>query len=790
VADERISLLTLEQKVAMLTGADSWHTVGYDDPPIPTIRMSDGPAGVRGTSRSGPASASFPCGAALGATFDPALIFELAQALGREAHSKNVHVLLAPTVNLHRTPIGGRNFECISEDPVLTSGIAVAYLSGVQHTGVAACIKHFAANDTEYQRMSISSEVDETTLREAYLVPFEDAVAAGVRVIMSAYNRLNGTFCSEHPWLLTDVLRDEWGFDGIVISDWFGCHSAGPSLTAGLDIEMPGPPIARGGKLVAAVDSGEASEADVDRSIERILALAEWVGAAGSATTEEAATDDETRDVIRRTAIASMVLLKNERSALPLSAGARRIALIGPNAEFGQPQGGGSAEVRVEQVRGPLDALRARGLDVTFERGGRIEKFIAPLTGRFDVEYRDDDGHSLTTTASRTKWFWDQPPSNEFSGSQFGARVRGSLTPDDSGAWEFGANAVGPLTLRLDGETLIDIPAGEHGGTFYGLGSHEHRATIELEAGRAYEIDVDYPVVPDQLIRGMSFGARTVETGDPIARAVEAAASADVAVVVVGTSAEFESEGEDRTTMSLPGEQDALVAAVVAANPNTVVVLNCGSPVTMPWLDDVPAVLQIWFPGQELGEALADVLTGAAEPGGRLPTTFPRDLAETPAAPFYPGTDGTAVYGEGLLIGHRWYDRNDVEPLFPFGHGLGYTTMTIAPAGVDGGLGSSVTVSVDVTNTGERGGSEVVQVYVEQPGDDPARPVRQLAAFQRVEVDAGVTAHADIVVPARAFRRWSADGWIVPAGEHRILVGRSSRSLEPVGTLDLPGRGA
>lgn len=795
MADDRISRLTLEQKVALLSGADAWHTVGYDDPPIPSMRVSDGPAGVRGTSRTGPPSASFPCGAALGATFDPALIFEVGQALGREAQAKSVHVLLAPTVNLQRTPIGGRNFECFSEDPVLTAGIAVAYITGVQHTGVAACIKHFAGNDTEYERMSISSEIDEATLREAYLVPFEDAVAAGVRVIMSAYNRLNGTFCGEHPWLLTDVLRDEWGFGGVVISDWFGCHSAAPSLNAGLDIEMPGPPIARGRKLVAAVEAGEASEAALDRSIERILALAQWAGADRGATGEDNGTEiaesgDATRDVIRRAAIAGTVLLKNERGLLPLAGDARRIALIGPNARVGQMQGGGSAEVRIGQSRGPLEALATRGLDVVFETGGRIEKFVPPLSGNFDVDFYDDEGHTLATTATRTKWFWDQPPSAEFRGPHFGARVRGTFTPDVSGAWEFGAQAVGALTLRLDDEALIEIPTGRFGGAFFGLGGPEERATVELEGGRAYAVDVDYPVVPDQLIRGMAFGARVVETGDPIARAADVAASADIAVVIVGTSAEFETEGEDRTSLVLPGEQDALVTRVVAANPNTVVVLNSGSPVSMPWLDDVPAVLQVWFPGQEMGDALADVLTGVAEPGGRLPITFPRELAETPAAPFYPYTDrdeigGKAVYGEGLLIGYRWYDRNDVEPLFPFGHGLGYTTMTIVPAGFAGGAASPVTVSVDVTNTGTRAGSEVVQIYVEPAGADPARPVRQLAAFQRVHVEPGATVRADIVVPPRAFRRWSGDRWVNPVGDHRIHVGRSSRALQPVGSLTI-----
>ena len=786
MADQRIAQLTLEQKVALLSGADAWHTVGFDDPPVPPIRMSDGPAGVRGTSWTGPASASFPCGAALGATFDPALISEVGEALGREAKAKSVHVLLGPTVNLQRTPIGGRNFECYSEDPTLTAAIAVAYITGLQGTGVAACIKHLAGNDTEYQRMSISSEIDETTLREVYLAPFESAVAAGVRVIMSAYNRLNGTFCGEHPWLLNDVLRTEWGFDGVVVSDWFGCHSAAPSLAAGLDIEMPGPPIARGEKLVAAVEAGEAREADVDQAVERILRLAEWVGAAGSATTEVTATDDLTRAVIRRAAIGGTVLLKNENSALPLPTSAQRIALIGPNAHFGQPQGGGSAAVRPDHGQGPLDALVARGLNVTLETGGAIAKFLPPLEGMFTITFFDEHGHSKDAEAPNTKWFWDQPPSQEFDGPAFGARVHGSFVPDASGPWEMGAHAVGAVTVKLDGDIVVEVEAGQHGGAFFGLGSPEHRATIDVEAGRSYDLQIEYPVVPEQLIRGMSVGARPVVSGDPLERAAAAAAAADVAVVIVGTTDEFETEGEDRTTMALPGDQNALMSTVVAANPNTIVVLNCGSPVTMPWLADVPAVLQIWFPGQEIGDALADVLTGAAEPGGRLPITFPRDLAETPAAPYYPGTDGEAVYGEGLLIGHRWYDRNDVEPLFPFGHGLGYTTFTIEPAGVAGGPDSSITISVDVTNTGERPGTDVVQVYVEHDHDNPARPIRQLAAFRKVALDSGATERVDIDVPARAFSRWTADGWAVPPGDHRVLVGRSSRSLVVAGGPDVP----
>jgi beta-glucosidase len=775
--------LSIEQKVDLLAGADVWHTASFEDPPVPAIRMSDGPAGVRGTSWTGAASASFPCGAALGATWDPDLVRRIGRALGREAHSKSVQVVLGPTVNLHRTPVGGRNFECFSEDPLLTAELAVAYVEGLQSEGVASCIKHFVGNDTEFERMSISSEIDERTLRELYLVPFEAAVRrAGVRAVMSGYNRLNGTFCGEHPWLLTEVLRGEWGFDGVVISDWFGCHSAGRSLRAGLDLEMPGPARQRGPRLLDEVHEGIVGEHDLDIAVERLLALAEWTGAAEADTTEETADDPETRQVIREAAIRAMVLLKNDGHTLPLTATARRVALIGPYARFGRIQGGGSARVKPDHGRGPLDALADRLPDVTFEPGGSIAKYLPTMLGNFNVEFYDEAGGSESSAVNRLAWYWDKPPAPGLDPTRFGARIVGTFQPEHAGEWELGVRAVGAVTVTLDGETVIELAEPQRGGAFFGLGSPEIRTTVELE-DRPYEVTVDYPIGEGELVRGLVVGARPVPPGDHLEQAGALAAEADVAIVIVGTDDDWETEGEDRTALALPGDQDDLVTTVAAANPQTVVVLNTGSPVAMPWLDQVPAVLQLWFPGQEIGDALAEVLTGEAEPGGRLPITFPRRLEDTPAFDHYPGIDGRAVYAEGLLIGHRWYQRQQIEPLFPFGFGLGYTTFELDGAVVEGSAAYGASLEVTVKNTGDRAGGEVVQVYVAPPEGDDDRPGRQLAGFRRVDLAAGAEERVHIDLDPRAFTSWLDGSWVIQPGEYTVLVGRSSVDLQPVAKI-------
>ncbi|MGI9053989.1 MAG: beta-glucosidase H [Ilumatobacteraceae bacterium] len=775
--------LSVEQKVALLSGADVWHTASFEDPPVPAIRMSDGPAGVRGTSWTGAASASFPCGAALGATWDPDLVRRVGHALGREARSKSAQVVLGPTVNLHRTPIGGRNFECLSEDPLLTAELGVAYVEGLQAEGVASCIKHFVGNDTEFERMTISSQIDDRTLRELYLVPFEAAVRrAGVRAIMSGYNRLNGTFCADHHWLLTELLRDEWGFDGVVISDWFGCHSAEESLRAGLDLEMPGPPRARGTRLLEAVRTGTVDEHELDVSVSRLLALAEWTGAAAAGTSEATADDAETRAVIREAAVRGMVLLKNDGDRLPLPERPCKVALIGPYARFGRLQGGGSARVKPDHGRGPLEALEARLGDVVFEPGGTIARYLPAARGNFTVQFEDRAGGAGTTSANRLAWFWDRPPVEGVDPTGFAASISGTFVPDSAGEWEIGLRAVGVATVRLDGETVVELAEPQRGGAFFGIGSPEVRSTVTLD-DRPYELTVDYPAGEADLVRGLVVGARLVPAGDHLARAVAIAGDADVAIVIVGTDDDWETEGEDRTAMSLPGDQDDLVRAVAAANEQTIVVLNTGSPVTMPWLDDVAAVLQLWFPGQEIGDALADVLTGEAEPGGRLPITFPRQLGDTPAFAHYPGADGRAEYAEGLFIGHRWYEREGIEPLFPFGFGLGYTTFELDAAVMEGSAGSGATLQVTVKNTGSRAGGEVVQVYVEPPEGDADRPMRQLAGFRRVDLAAAGEERVTIELDPHAFASWIDGAWTVQPGEYTVHVGRSSQHLQPVAKI-------
>lgn len=778
--------LSVERKVALLAGVDNWHTAGFDDPPVPVIRFTDGPAGARGTSWTGPRSASFPCGTALGATFDPELARRVGNALAGEATSKGAQVLLGPTVNLHRHPLAGRNFECMSEDPLLTATIATAYIAGVQAGGVACCVKHLVGNECEFERMTTSSDVDERTLRELYLVPFEAAVRdAGVNVVMTAYNRLNGTYCSEHAWLISKVLRGDWGFDGVVVSDWFGTHSTVEALRAGLDLEMPGPSRQRGPTLAAAVESGEVSETELDPAVGRLLALGRATAAGRVRGTEHTDDTPELRAVLRETASRAMVLVKNT-GVLPIVQ-TGEVAVIGPNAVQPRIQGGGSAQVRPIRPVGLLDAFGTRGIAVRHEPGCDIDKLRPPLAGAFTVEVRGRDGAVHRSSSRRLAVLWQDPPGNGVDDLDFDATITGRFTPDVAGQWQLGLAGIGPLTASVDGQVIVETPSGDTGGTYFGMGGHERRATLELTAGRSYEIEVRSPFATPERLRAVRFGGRPAIAGDALERAAALASEVAVAVVVVGTDDDWETEGEDRDTLSLPGAQDALVEAVAAANPNTVVVVNAGSPVAMPWLDAVGAVVVSWFGGEEMANGIVDVLVGDTEPGGRLPVTFPRDVAHAPSRPAdatktgEPGAGfGRLAYDEGRCIGYRYADQRGHDPLFPFGFGLGYTTFTVDSAGVTGSLDTGLTVTASVTNTGERTGREVVQLYAQGQGDGADRPPRVLAGWAAVEVDPGESADVSIPVDQRALRTWTDSGWVLPTEPPRLWIGRSARDVVPV----------
>lgn len=794
--------MTTEEMVSLLAGSNMWNTVPVERLGVPKMRVSDGPAGVRGSRFDGPKSLNVPCGTAIAATWDASLVREIGALLGREMHSKGAKVHLAPTVNLHRTPVGGRNFECMSEDPLLTALMAVEYVRGVQSYGVASCIKHFVGNDTEFERMTIDSQIDERTLREIYLVPFERAVRdAEVMSVMTAYNRINGPYAADSTWLLQDVLRDEWGFDGVVISDWFGMHSTVEAVEAGLDLEMPGPTRHRGAKLLAAIEQGQVSVGSVRERARSILNVMERTGALDAPPGPETYRDDaDDCALIRRAGAASMVLLRNRDGVLPLApAAGTSIAVIGPNAANGRIMGGGSAFVNAPHVSHPLDALRAAFGAVTVEHapGCNINKKLPELDARFldnvVVEYFGtatglDDGSAPeltdTTGTFRIMWFGD-PLGRRGGGHDFAARFTMGFTPDTGGEWQFGVESVAPVRITLDGQLVLDNSDAPAGGSFFGSGRHEKIETFTVEAGRSYEMVIELRHTATGMgVGGLNVGAMAPIVGNQVEEAVTLAARSDLSVVVVGTNDDWESEGWDRTDIALPGQQDELITRVAQVSKRTVVVVNAGSPVSMPWLELVDAVVYAWFPGQEFGDALVDVLTGRVEPSGRLPVTFPRALGDTPAAEHHPGRNGAARYLEGRLIGYRWYDTVGREPLFPFGFGLGYAQVDIVDAVAHG----SHRVSVTLENASSRDGVHVVQVYAHLRNRDGLasdEPEQRLVGFARAEVPAGSRIVVDVAVDVDAYRAWdpAAGGWTRWTGEVDLRIGSSSRHIDRTVTV-------
>jgi beta-glucosidase len=795
--DTLLEAMTLEEQVALLAGADFWTTAPIERLGVPAIKVSDGPNGARGGGSlvGGQKAASFPVGISLGSTWNTELVEQIGGALAEEALSKGARVLLAPTVNIHRSTLNGRNFECYSEDPYLSARLAVAYISGLQRNGVSATIKHFAGNESEFQRMTISSEIDDRTLREIYLPPFEAAVKeAGTWAVMCAYNRVNGTYASENHALLIDLLKDEWGFDGVLMSDWFATHSTAEAQNNGLDLEMPGPPRFRGEQLVAAVRAGDASADAVRESARRVLRLIARVGAFDDpGIPEERAIDrPEHRALIRKAGSEGIVLLKND-GVLPLDKHSlQQVAIIGPNAKTAQIMGGGSAQLNAHYRVSPFEGLTGQlGEQVEFgyETGSTNYKYLPLLRGAGTVEYFNslDLAGPVVAHASLTDgeimWLHDVPPGVDRAA--FSARINSQYTPIADGEHLFGLVSAGRSRLLVNGQLLLENwDAWQPGDAYFGSGSAETIGSLDLAAGHAYDLTIEYSCPPDSRlgIRALRVGITQPLGDEAIERAVALAEESDVALVFVGLSGEWDTEGGDRPHMDLVGRQDELITRVAAANPRTVVVLQTGGPITMPWLDKVAAVVQAWYPGQEAGNAIADVLTGEATPSGKLPQTFPARLVDNPAYINYPGDNGRVRYGEGIFVGYRYYEKKQVAPLFPFGFGLSYTSFEIANLrlGADAiGPADQLTVKVDVTNTGERPGQEVVQLYVRDEQARMARPEKELKGFAKVALEPGETKTVTLALDARdlAFYDDGRRAWVAEPGAFEVLIGASSADI-------------
>jgi beta-glucosidase len=799
----RVAALSLEQKVRLLTGADFWSLHAEPAAGLRRLVVSDGPAGVRGeTWDERDTSANVPCPTALAATWDPDLIEGLGALLAAEARSKGVHVLLAPTVNLHRSPYGGRHFECLSEDPLLSARIGSAYVRGVQAGGVAATAKHVVANDAETDRLTVDVRVDERTLRELYLAPFEALVRdGGAWAAMAAYNAVNGTTMTESP-LLGDVLRDEWGFDGVVMSDWFATRSTEASAGGALDLVMPGPDGPWGEALVAAVRDGRVTEAAIDAKVVRVLRLAGRVGALDGATPPPEPGTPDVPAQLRATAAAGFVLVRNEGPLLPLErARLGSVAVIGPNAEVARTLGGGSATVFPPYTVSPLEGLRAAlgsSVHVSSAPGARTlsrlpaasaELVDDPDSGRPGVGVRllDAAGELLGTehrSGGQLTWmagFGEGVPRERVAAIEVHARLVARV----AGEHEIGVGGVGRHVLLASGEELLraDLEIAPDADPIELLVIPPQVATtVALDAGQQLDLVLRHELDPGASVLGFRLGiAEPAPPEDELLdEAVALARDADVAVVVVGTTEEVESEGFDRESLVLPGRQDELVRRVAATNPRTVVVVNAGAPVLMPWRDDVPATLLVWFPGQECGHALADVLLGDAEPGGRLPTTWP--AGEDDPLPTTRPTGGALHYGEGLHIGHRAYDRAGAQPAFWFGHGLGYTTWEPlalqAPATVT--AGDEVVVRVRARNTGARAGRAVVQLYLSRPVGEVERPARWLAGFAALDAAAGEEREVEVAIAGRAFAHWDVEraAWATEPGAFALEAGWSSAEVD------------
>jgi len=807
--DERaaslLAQMTLDQKMVMLHAvSDSTHARQVGPVPelcIPALLLNNGPAGVSSGGVVQYPATALPAPIDAAAAWDPRTAARYGVVEGRDTADQGRNLMEGPNVNIARVPLNGRTFEAYGEDPYLAGQTAVGDIRGIQSQGVIAQVKHFAANNQETNRTTIDEHIDQRTLREIYLPAFQAAVQQGHSgSVMCAKNQVNDRYSCGNSELLTQILRQEWGFQGFVASDFTSCHDTVACAEAGMNIELPSAAF-YGDALAAAVQSGQVPAATVDGLVYPVLKTMIQFGLFDRAATTRPIPAAADGSIARNAAEAGTVLLKNKLSknnsnVLPLNQRTvHSVALIGPGAGTAVTGGAGSPDVAPLYTVSPLTAITKRaghGIKVNYAEGmppvnlgAQPAVPSAVLTSAdggsgvqgLTAQYFPTSNLTGAPAAMRVEPWIDTDyhavaPLPGLPADNWSVRWTGTLTAPTTGDYTFHLNSHGKSVLYLDGAQVLS-----DGGSFP---ASTTSVTVHLAAGEQHALRVDY------------FGTSTIElawttpAGSPnaeIDQAVAAAKSSDVAVVFVGDK---ESEGVDRPDLSLPGYQDQLVQAVAAVNPRTVVVLNTGAPVLMPWLDSAASVLEAWYPGEEDGNAIAAVLFGDVDPGGRLPITFPKSLADTPAdtPAQYPGVGGVATYSEGVFVGYRHYDESGIAPLFPFGYGLSYTTfrtsrLTVAPAR-RGSTSGPLTVSVDVTNTGSRTGSDVVELYIGHPADSVVpEPPHQLQAFAKVQLRPGQTRRVVLELSPQAFAYWNttANAWTVQPGTYTISVGSSSRDL-------------
>ncbi|PWY75366.1 hypothetical protein BO70DRAFT_372618 [Aspergillus heteromorphus CBS 117.55] len=815
--EDLLKQLTLDEKVALLTGDDFWHTVPIPRLGIPSIRLSDGPNGVRGTRFFGSVPAAcLPCGTAIGATFDRELAVEIGHLLAAEAKAKGAHVILGPTINIQRGPLGGRGFESFSEDPLLSGTLAGHYCKGLKERNITATLKHFVCNDQEHERMAVNSVVTDRAMREIYLLPFMIAIALGKPgAIMTAYNKVNGIHASESPTLLHDILRGEWGWEGLLMSDWFGTYSTSEAINAGLDLEMPGPTRWRGGALAHAIAANKVPIAIVNDRVRAVLRMVQQASRSGipEHAPELQLNRAQDRQLLRKIASEAIVLLKNDDSILPLDK-TKRIAVIGPNAQVATYCGGGSAALNPYEAVTPFDGISRSALGgVEFSQGIYGHQNL-PLLGKrlrnqtglagFDLRIFNEPPTVSTRMPLEERhetdslvFFLDY--NHPDLQTVWFADAEGYFIPEESGLYDFGLCVQGTGKLFVDGKLLVNnADVQRPGPSFLGSGTMEERGTMELVAGRQYRVHVQWgcaktskfkvPGVVDFGHGGFRFGAcRQLSPQEGIEEAVKLAANVDQVVLMAGLSAEWESEGEDRMHMDLPPHTDELIARVLKANPDTVVVLQSGTPMAMPWITEAKAVLHAWYGGNETGNGLADVIFGDVNPSGKLPLTFPRHLKHNPTYLNYRSEGGRVLYGEDVYVGYRFYDEIEVDPLFPFGHGLSYTSFELTDLHLQRDS-NILQVSCKLRNTGPRPGTEVVQLYVAPVSPPIKRPLKELKEFRKVWLETAaeevVTVPLDLV-RATSFWDEKSSSWCSHSGTYQIMLGTSSRGTFLEGSVEL-----